>query len=292
MENYCSEWVTLNDAKASTGSLRKYVHRWQASGDAPGSVCIIHGLGEHGGRYHSLAESFVEHGYNVFAFDQQGHGRSPEDRGCITSYESLLDDIQAFLLWLSAETNGAPIVLLGHSMGGNLVLNFGLRDYTQPAGIIASSPMLRAVREPGWLFEQVARTAMLFSPNYRLRSEVIAARLMSDPAEQEALIRDDLFHSQLSLRLAAGLIDSGRWAMVQAERLRTPTLLTHGSVDALTRPDASAEFAKRAFDLCRFVELPGMHHDTFRDLDKSRAIDVFLEFVAQQCGVQRTVDES
>ncbi|MCA9127791.1 MAG: lysophospholipase [Planctomycetales bacterium] len=266
---FTQRWI-----ETATGS--KYMHLWEPE-NPQALVCLVHGLGEHGGRYHSLGNAFAEQRILTVAFDQQGHGKSPEMRGCIGSYEALLDDIQSFTAWAQSEFGLTP-TLLGHSMGGNLVINLALRRPTSVSSCIASSPMIHAVRTPNRIFEAFAKILMRLAPNYRLHSEVEPAHLMSDPVEQKLLSDDELFHSQLSLRLGGALLDSGRWALANASRLSVPMLLSHGTNDSRTCPQASQMFASRAPDYCELAILQGMLHDPFRDLDRDRIIPKFVEF--------------
>lgn len=269
-----------------------HIHCWEPAEPAAAIVLIVHGLGEHGGRYASLAETFVDKGILVYAFDQQGHGLHPGKRGCIESYSSLLDDIEGVLRWIAKQHPEQPVVLLGHSMGGNLSINFALKKLSQglsptdridwaPRGVIASSPMIRSSREPGKLFEAAARLLLLIAPNYRLVSEIIPERLMTDPIEQQRLANDKMFHSKLSLRLGGSLLDTGRWALDNAGQLAVPLLLTHGTDDYLTSPQASEEFARRAGELCRLELLPGQKHDPFRDLERDAVVNHFVDFILE-----------
>lgn len=257
----------------------KFVTRWLPETAPQANVVIIHGLGEHGGRYDTLAQHFVRAGFSVSAFDQQGHGRSPESRGKIRSYNSLLDDIATFLQWSQTELVGIPTVLFGHSMGGNLVINYTLRDYPQPERVISSSPMLEKATpvHPG--FVRFARWLMRIAPNVKIRSDVVAERLMSDPGEQQLLRDDALFHSQITLRLGAGLIDSGAWALEHASRVRTALLLSHGSSDSMTSFSASQEFARLAGEACELVTLDGELHDPFRSVRREAIIARYIDFI-------------
>src|SRR5690606_13087284 len=149
--NTSAQWLEVQPGN------RKYVHHWWPAQSPWTNVGIVHGLGEHGGRYHPLARSLVSAGLSVTAFDQQGHGRSPEPRGRVRSYQSLLEDVAAFLNWNRELYPTVPTVLLGHSMGGNLVINYVLRDYPQPTRAIASSPMIRLTAPPSRSFIKLAR---------------------------------------------------------------------------------------------------------------------------------------
>ncbi|MEZ6137993.1 MAG: alpha/beta hydrolase [Pirellulaceae bacterium] len=277
--HYTADWTEL------AAGVRKYVHRWEPDdGTEPAAlICIVHGLGEHGGRYHRLAAELVAAGFVVLAFDQTGHGRCSAPRGSIHSYSALLSDIGAMLGWTTRTYAELPRVLLGHSMGGNLVLNYVMRNADSktahlPQAVISSSPMIRSSREPGWFFERIARIGLRIAPNLCLKSHVVAERLMSDRNEQHDFDEDELFHKCLSLRLGAGLLDSGRWLLKNASLLRVPTLLTHGTNDYLTSPVASTEFANLTGDICQLCLLEGHLHDTFRDVGREEVIDRFIQF--------------
>src|SRR5690606_6672699 len=162
-------------------------------------------------------------------------------RGKIRSYQSLLSDISAFVQWNRVRHPDIPTILFGHSMGGNLVINFALRESVRPGYVISSSPMLEKANPVSPAAIRLARWLLRFAPNLKLRSRIVVERLMSDPAEQQMLRVDELFHNQMSLRLGAGLVDSGHWALQGADRLQSPLLLSHGTSDYMTCHKASIE---------------------------------------------------
>ncbi len=271
--SYAGQWHEISD------HCKRYIHRWQPAQDPRGLVCLVHGLGEHGGRYDSLARSLCQTGLTVVAFDQQGHGKDPTKRGCIQSYDSLIDDIDRFLIWSKRQYPLLPVALFGHSMGGNLALNHALRIGEKYSCVIASSPMIRAQRAPGPVGEFLVRLLLRIAPNHQLKSRVYPERLMSDPTEQDAWRKDTLFHARLSLRLAAALVDSGRWALDNASQLSNPLLLSHGDVDALTCPEASIEFSEKSNENCTLQLWPGLLHDPFRCLERKAVIQRFVDFI-------------
>jgi acylglycerol lipase len=269
---YTAQWTEL------TPSKRKFVHLWEPSEEPQAAVCIVHGLGEHGGRYERLAAELVKSNIAVVAFDQTGHGHSPGQRGCIESYDALLDDIELVLEWTHNRFAHVRPILFGHSMGGNLVLNYAFKRKPIPSAVISSSPMILVPQQPGWLFEKFARMIMRIAPDFRLRSRVVAASLMSDPYEQQLLIDDPLFHSQLSLRLAAALLDTGRWLLKNASQLPIQTLLVHGTQDCRTSHIASSQFAEQT-KACELQLYEGQLHDTFRDLERAHVIERFVTYI-------------
>ncbi len=293
---YAAQWLSLDlpatsdpdggvSGHADSGQLKKYVHIWTPTSDQiAGNIALVHGLGEHGGRYHSLAERLVNAGFRVVAMDQQGHGEDPSPRGHVESYESLLCDISALISWINKSFDDRT-VLLGHSMGGNLAINHALRIGKGYRGAIASGPMLRAQRAPGPIAEFLLRTWSSVFRRASIKSTVIPERLMSDPAEIASFKADELFHSTLSLRLGAALIDSGRWALRNASSLQVPLLVAHGGTDALTCPEASKEFAELAGKRCELKIWEGFLHDPFRCIDGDKVVESFVDFARRQISV-------
>ncbi len=238
-----------------------------------GALLIIHGLGEHGGRYNSCAKTFSESGLDVYAVDLIGHGHSPGRRGCITDYEQLMDEVGSAIAEVRKRSPDVPLAMWGHSMGGNLVLNYLLRRQNDtsskmsrlPQCAIASSPMLVAANPPSAAFIWFARRLAAILPNYRLVTPVDRRDCSSSPEHLEAMQEDRLFHKQLSLRLGAALIDSGKWAMEHAAQLKTPVLLLHSQRDTITSAEASKHFASRNPQLCELRLLSEQLHDIHRD---------------------------
>lgn len=273
---------------------------WPLSGPVRAVMAIVPGLGEHSGRYAALAMRLAATGAGVVAMDLQGQGLSPGWRGCIDSYSSLLAEVAALvhlarggsaLEELAHQENSAarhvvaldawpsdasvPVCLYGHSMGGNLVLNAVLRRVVAPDRLIASAPMLRAVHPPSPAIVRLARLLMRVAPHYRLKAPVRKEYLSHLPAEREAYASDPLIHRRVSLRLGAGLIDSGLWALEHAGELDRPCLLLHGSEDRITDPAASREFALAAVGAgaaCHLISYPGMLHDLHRDEGRDQVI--------------------
>jgi alpha-beta hydrolase superfamily lysophospholipase len=290
--DYRAELVEL-----SPGTSR-FVHRWQPAESTPkASFCIVHGLGEHGGRYGQLAGNLVSCGYQVWAFDQQGHGRDSGKRGIITNYDDLLTEVGLLLDHARCWLPDSPCFLFGHSMGGNLAVNFLLRHQSSqsdkkpqtdeasqsgkplPTAAIVSSPFFRTQREPRGLMNWVARCALRLVPHLRVGTGIRAEWLTDDVQQQDQVNRDPLYHRRVSLGLGAALIDSGRWAIEHADRLTVPTLIIHGTEDFLTLPAGSSDFARRAGKSCRLELLSDHRHETFRDVDRQPVIDLILNFL-------------
>lgn len=267
-------WTELSD-----GSRRAFYH-WPTEGSlSSANVLIVPGLGEHGGRYGECARFLSRQGLDVQALDLIGHGLSPGERGCIASYEGLLDEIGAAIEVISARNSKLPVVLWGHSMGGNLVLNYLLRRENLPHCAIVSGPMLRAANPPSDAFLWFARRLTPVLPNYRLNAPVQDFECTRDPQQRQYMSGDRLFHRFLSLRLGAALIDSGQWALEHAQQLRTPLLLLHSQQDKITSPRASEEFAARSGRYCQLTLLPEQLHDVHRDLGSDAILQSMSDWI-------------
>ncbi|MBX3420007.1 MAG: lysophospholipase [Pirellulaceae bacterium] len=264
------------------GGLRRYAYRWQPQSEVLATIGIVHGLGEHAGRYAELADHLTSVGFAVTAWDLPGHGHDPGRRGVVTNYDSLLDETGTFFRWSRGFAADRPCFLLGHSMGGNLVVNYILRQEQRPTAAIASSPMFRSPQEPRGLTKVLARMAARVFPNACLSTGFKVSDLNDDPVAQDQVSRDPLYHRRISLRLGAALIDSGRWAMEHASRLAIPLLITHANDDRLTLAEGSAQFAAAAGTNCQFHRLQNHRHETFRDLGKRPVIQMFVQFLQAQ----------
>ena len=271
-------WTKLKD-----GSQRAF-YSWPCSSPsvAAASLLIVPGLGEHGGRYQQCANFFAARELDVYAIDLIGHGLSPGERGCIESYEGILDEIEAAVEAVVSRNPNLPLVLWGHSMGGNLVLNYLLRKSRLPHCAIASGPMLRAGNPPGPSFMWFARKLAMVWPNYRLQTPVHYSDCTRDPVQIQRMSSDRLFHKRVSLRLGAALIDSGEWAIEHAGELRTPLLLIHSEQDAITSAAASKEFAANCNDLCELRILPDSLHDLHRDVDSEAILQSMQEWMVKR----------
>lgn len=278
-------WIELPNASLSqsTSDARRAFYHWPCQNDEViATLLIIPGLGEHGGRYAESAGFFNAQGLNVCSIDVQGHGHSPGKRACIESYESLQDDVEAAKREVDRLYPGLPCVIWGHSMGGNLVINYLLRRQNLPHCAIASAPMLRAVKLPSHAFIWIARQLARFLPNMQLSSSVDSSDCTRDERFQKMMRADKLYFRTVSLRLGAALIDSGEWALQNASQLKIPLLLAHGLSDVVTSADASREFAKRSGRHCELKLIEDSLHDIHRDLNRNDFYQMLLSWIRGQ----------
>ncbi len=199
MKHYEFNWF-------STDGKQVYAQVWQPESglDIKAAICIIHGMGEHSGRYKDMAHFFVKNGFGVLSFDLLGHGQSEGKRGCVSSYDVLSDQVDRALEEASKRFPGHPKFIYGHSLGGNILLDYCLRRNPRVLGVVVSAPWLRTVEEiPGskvWL----CRVMNMFYPSYTENNGIDTAFLSRDPQVATDYEEDELVHSKVSARLFLG----------------------------------------------------------------------------------------
>jgi alpha-beta hydrolase superfamily lysophospholipase len=232
----------------SSDGLAMYGRQWDPGLPPRAALVLVHGLGEHSTRYDHVAAALAEKGYAMLGFDLRGHGKSAGPRGHTPSYDALMDDISAFTRQVKSRYPGVPLFLYGHSLGGNLVLNYGLRCPSDFRGVIATGPWLELSFQPPASQVRLGRLMNRISPSFAQNSHLNTRGLSHDQAVVTAYEQDPLVHEKISARLFVSLYETGLWALEHAAEFPLPLLLMHGSLDPITSPKASQEFAKRAGD--------------------------------------------
>ncbi len=269
MQHFEFEWQTED-------GLRLYAQGWQPETEPRGVVCLVHGLGEHSGRYTHLAAFLNRAGYALLAFDLRGHGKSEGQRGYAPSYEVLLDDIANFLAEAAERYPDRPRFLYGHSLGGTLVIEYALCRRPQLAGVIATGPLLRTAFEPPAWKLTLAKIMRSAWPTLALSNELDRQALSRDPEVVRAYNDDPLVHDRLSARLGMDMLQSGLWALEHAAEFPLPLLLVHGGADRLTSAQASREFAAQAGEVCTLKIWDGFYHEIHNEPEQAQVFEYLL----------------
>jgi alpha-beta hydrolase superfamily lysophospholipase len=259
--------------------LRLYAQGWQPETEPKGVVCLVHGLGEHSGRYAHLAAFLNQAGYALLAFDLRGHGQSEGQHGHTPSYDALLDDIAHLLDEAAGRYPDHSRFLYGHSLGGNLVINYALRRRPKLAGVIATGPLFRPAFEPPAWKLTLARIMYNLWPTLAMSNELDRQVLSRDPAVVRAYNEDPLVHDRLTPRLTMDMLQAGLWSMEHAAEFPLPLLLMHGSDDRLTSAQASREFAAQAGEVCTLKIWDGFYHEIHNEPEQGLVFGYLLEWL-------------
>ena len=265
----------------SQDGLKLYLHHWPAA--QPKKVmCIIHGLGEHAGRYAEMANVLNEVNCSVMAIDLRGHGLSEGKRGHTRSYDHLLSDIEELLKSARAEYMDLPMFLLGHSMGGNLVANFVKTKMTSElSGFILSAPFFEvAFQPPAWKVK-LAKAVGSILPGLLQSNELNVNSISRDAQEVKKYEDDPLVHDRISIRLFLELTKNGEAVLENNKELKIPGLHYHGDADRLVSFSASGIFAERNKDHLKWVPLKDSYHEPHNDLDREKVFELVREFVGK-----------
>lgn len=265
--------------------LKLHLQRWPLDGPAHGMVQIVHGLGEHIGRYETLARELNAAGWHVAGHDQRGHGRSEGPRGGLPGRQTLLADLSAVTDHLRRDGRH---VLLGHGLGGLVAARLvaeGLMHRAQRwardvDGLVLSSPAL----DPGLTLLQRLALRILnpLVPALRLRRGLNPARACRDPEVVRRCLDDPLVHRQVTPRLVRFMVDEGRFVRGRAARWRTPTLLMWGGADRCVSPQGSAAFAAAApAQVLTARAFPGLFHEIFNEPERDAVVAQLLGWLAR-----------
>lgn len=254
---------------------------WKPEGAAtPKAVVgLVHGMGEHSGRYRHVAERLVDAGYVVFAYDQRGHGRTTGKRGHSPSYEALLEGVDRLLAEAKKEYPELPFILFGHSMGGNVALNYVLRRNPQIFAAIASGPWLKLAFNPPALELALAKMIRNIYPTFTTKRPMKGDHLTTDPEMMRIYKEDPLGHGDITAGFFFSMYEAGLWAIEHANELHVPLLLMHGDNDQVTSIAASREFAERARDLVTFREWRGFKHELHNESKREEVFNYMIDWL-------------
>ena len=253
---------------------------------ARGHILIVHGLGEHIGRYAHVAAALTRQGWTVQGYDQRGHGRSGGGRGALTIADGLLQDLAACIDHIRAISQ-LPLVLLGHSMGGLVVGRFVAEGLApSPAAwwrpvdaLVMSSPAL----DLGMNAYQKGLLAVLerMSPNLAVGNGLDPAWVSRDAAVVAAYKADPLVHNRVTPRLVRFIVDAGAVVRAAAARWSVPTLLMYAGADRCVAPSGSAEFAAKASQAqVQSICFETLFHEIFNEPEQADVLRELTQWLA------------
>lgn len=272
----------LHELTAGDGTLLRY-RAWEPS-TSRGAVVVVHGLGEHSGRYAELAERLTSQGISVHATDLRGHGGSAGRRGHVAAFDEYLRDLEQTLERARSAAGDRPVVLFGHSMGGLIALRYvETRPGTSLAGLVLSAPQIAlADPPPAWL-RAAAHLLDAVVPVLPLSNRLEPEDLSHDAREVQAYRDDPLVHDRITPRLFREMERAMQAAARDLSSVTVPRVLVIvPGADPVVSAGATRDLASAlgAFTRVEVREYPGLYHEPLHETERDRVIADVTSWIA------------
>jgi alpha-beta hydrolase superfamily lysophospholipase len=256
---------------------------WQGrlpAGEPTGVLLVVHGLGEHSGRYGNVEDAVLPDGWAVYGLDHRGHGRSGGRRTHLVRYDDWLADLDAFRRQVVARHDGLPVVMLGHSMGGQIALAYALEHQDTLSGLVLSAPALRNNSLPK-ATAAVLRSLALVAPTLR-PAGIDTTKISKDPEVVAAYQADPLVHhGRPTLGLSSALFAQFDVLPERARELRIPVLMQHGDLDELVDPAGMRLLESTCGSPDRTVHwYEGLWHEIYNEPERDRPLSDLRKWLA------------
>ena len=259
--------------------IELHFQKWETE-PSSAALVIVHGLGEHSGRYKNIIDTFKGKNISIYSYDHRGHGRSGGKRGHISSFKNYIDDLKIFIDHVSLTNEKKPVILLGHSLGGLIALKYALDYPGDLSSLILSSPFLMTDPPSGIADRMLLTVANKVFPSLPLSNRIDVNGLSHDKKVIQDYINDPLVHNRITVRFAAEAFKTAAECCSRAAELKMPLLVFHGTSDPITDPEGSRLVYDRAASKDKSIELfEGLYHETMNELNNKPVLQTVLSWV-------------
>ena len=265
--------------KSSFDGLRLYFQGWQSEHELKGVISLVHGLGEHSGRYSTWAGLLNQAGYTVLSYDLRGHGKSGGQRGHISSFDDYLKDTTLLLDEAKKRYPEVAQFLYGHSLGAIIVTNYVLRKKPQLNGVIVSGLANKTSLQEQKGKIILAKVLGSIVPKMSMSTGLVPATISKDPQVVEKYIHDPMVHNKASVGFAKASMDAINYDDQHAQEWELPVLFMHGELDKLGYADGSREFSGKIKGDCTLKIWPGMYHEVHNEPEKDQVLDYLCKWL-------------
>ncbi len=248
--------------------------------EARGGFVIMHGIGEHCGRYAHIAQFLNEAGYSVRTYDHRGHGRSQGGRGDVGRPGDILNDAKVIVDDFAANHGGAPF-LLGHSMGGLFAAHFALARMSPLRGLVLSSPALAVPLTA--MQKTLLKLMTAIAPHVGVSNGLNPQFLSHDVAVVAAYKADPLVHGKISAGLLGAMLASVAYCETRAASITTPALMLVAGDDRLVNAEGSKHFfAQLPAGKAEFTMYEDFYHEIFNEPGRARPLAQLRAWLSAQ----------
>jgi len=252
------------------GGIEIFFQQWEVA-NPKAILIIIHGLGEHSGRYGNLIDALQNKGIAIYGLDHRGFGRSGGKRGHVDSFMDYIYDMKIFVNMLKDKHPNKPVIMLGHSMGGVLALKYALTHAEDLDALILSSPgLVPAIKVPAWK-KNLAIFLSSKIPSLTMPSGLDATTISRDKEVVKQYLADPLVHDKVTPRFYVEMMNTIDECINRCGEVTLPLLLIHGTADALVLDEASKIVYEKAKSKDKTLKLfEGLYHETMNELEPDR----------------------
>ena len=239
-------------------------------------MVLVHGIGEHSGRYEHVGAAFADADIDVFAYDQRGFGQTGGKRAHVDDFTEFIDDLEPIVAEQRAA--GLPLILMGHSLGGLIVATYLVSDRPQPDIAVLSAPAL-AAEVPKWQ-SVLAPILGTRTPKFFIKSKIDGQLLSRDPEVQQAYVNDPLVIAGATAGLGHQIFTTMEATTAAISKISVPTYVLHGEEDRLVPPTASEPLATLP-NVTR-VTWPGLRHECMNEPEQGEVLAGITDWLDTQ----------
>lgn len=259
----------------------KKIYAWYALPQRPPKafICFCHGWGEHSLRYKDWGQRFIKQDYAFIAWDHIGHGQSEGKRGHVKNYNVFMEEVNLIINKVTQIYPSIPIVLYGHSMGGNIAINFALRESNPFRLLIATAPWLRLTKKNPPLLELAVKVLNRLAPALQFKAPLDSKDICQVAEVVDGYKKDPLNHGKITPRLVTVIDDASEYALANIDKLNKPFLLIHGDTDPVASFAASSELYAKA-KTCSFIPFKDTYHEVHNEPIKDDLFNIINEWLS------------
>ena len=245
---------------------------WNTTAKEKALMVIVHGLGDHAGRYETLINSFKTRGISFYALDLRGHGKSQGKRGHVDSFLDYVEDLKYFINHIKEINNEKPLILMGHSMGGSIAARYALTYQDDIDALVLSSPALKPVVTKSQFMQSIAPFLSMIAPSFSVNSEIDPDKISHDTDAVKAYQSDDLVHDQITLKCWDEFAKNNENCLDRAMEIQLPVFIMHGTEDQVADIDGAHLFFDKISSTDKaFESADGCYHEILNEDKDLRA---------------------
>ncbi len=257
-----------------------FAQSWLPEKEPKAIINLLHGMGEHSGRYKRWGSLFADAGYALVAMDFFGHGKTEGKTGHVKSYQLLLDQVDLMLHKTEENFSGIPRILYGHSMGGNVAINYAISKDPPVSGIIATSPWLRLALPVSGAKRIASKVANSLVPGLLIGTKELGAEKLSHDPEHWADVRSDpAMQKKISARYIYEIKNKAEFALRHVYKINRPILVMHGNADEITSHKASENFVANTSERTHLKIWEGLRHELHNELDYKEVFQYVVDWI-------------